>query len=308
MTFSVSLPHFLGNIATMKPQLIDIPFENKRTIQVKKVDAFYLSNPLHFHHLCELVWIEQSFGKRIIGDHVDNFSDGDLVMMSPDLPHIWQNDAIYLRRKKGYRAKATVIYFPPDILSNLSDEPSVIQPTQDLIRKASRGLKFFGDTHVKVTALLREIGDSSGLKKILCFLNIVEILSHSTEYDLLASISYKNAYGAKDTDRINIVYQFVMHNFHRSISLEEIAGIISMSPSAFSRFFKSRTQKSFVQFLNEIRIGHACKLLQNLDYSISDVCYECGYNNLTNFNKFFKGLKKKTPSEYRKMILLIKRP
>jgi AraC-like DNA-binding protein len=289
----------------MKPQLIDIPFENKRTIQVKKVDAFYLTNPLHFHHLCELVWIEQSFGKRIIGDHVDNFSDGDLVLMSPDLPHIWQNDAIYLRRKKGYRAKAIVIYFPADILSNLSDEPAVIQPTQELIRKASRGLKFFGQTHATVTAMLKEIGDSAGLKKILYFLNIIETLSHSTEYESLASISYKNAYGAKDTDRINIVYQFVMHNFHRAISLEEIADITSMSPSAFSRYFKSRTQKSFVQFLNEIRIGHACKLLHNEEYSVSDVCYECGYNNLTNFNKFFKIQKKMTPSEYRKTILLV---
>ena len=287
----------------MKAQFIDVLLENKHTIYIKKVEKLYLDNPFHFHHLCELVWIEESFGKRIIGDNVNNFSSGDLVLMSPDLPHIWQNDSVFFHKKKGIRSKAIVVYFPADFIRGLSDEPAVIQPTIELIEKASRGMQFFGETHKKVTDLLKDISEISGLKKIIGFLNIIELLSHSKEFELLASVSYKNLYDEKDTKRINAVYQFLMQNFHRDISLKEISTVSNMSPTAFCRFFKSRTQKSFIQFLNELRVGHACKLLQDKDYSISDVCYQSGYNNLTNFNKFFRMIKDKTPSEYRRILL-----
>jgi len=94
-----------------------------------------------------------------------------------------------------------------------------------------------------------------------------------------------------------------MHRFHRNISLQEVASVSNMSPTAFCRFFKSRTQKSFIQFLNELRVGHACKLLQDEKHSIADVCYESGFNNLANFNKFFRAIKNKTPPAYRKIIL-----
>lgn len=286
----------------MKAQLIDVPFENKHTVQLKKVDKFFLDNPFHFHHLCELVWIEQSYGKRIIGDNIDNFLEGDLVLMSPNLPHIWQNDPIFLHKKKGFRSKATVIYFPADFILNLSDEPLIVHPIQDLVSNASRGLKFYGGTHEQVTALLTDIDKAEGLKKIITFLKVIELLAQSKEFAFLASESFKNVYDAKDTNRIAAVYKYMMQNFHNSISLERAAGLCNMSPTAFCRFFKSRTQKSFVQVLNELRVGHACKLLQNNDYSIADACYESGFNNLTNFNKFFKQLKGKTPSEFRKSI------
>jgi len=286
----------------MKAQLIDVNLLGARTIQIKKVSQFFLDTPFHFHHLCELVWIEESFGKRIIGDHVTNFENGDLVLMGPNLPHIWQNDESFYRKKKGCRARATVIYFPTDFLLNLTDEQNILILTQDLIKRSSRGLRFFGTTNQKVSNILSMMSEESGLKKIIHFLEVIEILSHSQEYDYLASISFKNLYDEKDTLRINKVYQFLMQNFHRDIELKEVADLCNMTPNAFCRFFKSRTQKSVTQFLNELRIGHASTLLQNDDYSISDVCYECGFNNLTNFNKFFKTFRLMTPSEYKKEI------
>ncbi|MCH5719257.1 helix-turn-helix domain-containing protein [Niabella hibiscisoli] len=129
---------------------------------------------------------------------------------------------------------------------------------------------------------------------------MIRLLSSSEEYSYLASVSYKNLYEEKDTGRINMVYKYLMQNFQDDISLQEVANLCNMTPSAFCRYFKSRTQKSVIQFLNELRIGHASKLLLNERYSISDVCYECGYNSIANFNKFFKSIKKTTPSEYRK--------
>lgn len=286
----------------MKPQLIDVSLSGTRTIQIKKVDQFYLDTPFHFHNLCELVWVEKSYGKRIVGDHIENFEDGDLILMGPNLPHIWQNDEVFMRKKKGFRVKATVIYFPADFLLNLTDEQNIIRPTQELIKRSSRGLKINGATKKKVSTILSDISEGEGFKKIIHFLHAIEILSQSQEYEYLASVSFKNLYDEKDTGRINKVYQFLMQNFHRDIELQEVSDLCNMTPNAFCRYFKSRTQKSLTQFLNELRIGHACKLLQNEDYSVSDVCYECGYNNLANFNNFFKTIMRTTPKEYKKKI------
>ena len=289
----------------MKAQLIDVGLSGSKNIQIKKVDEFFLNSPFHFHHLCELVWVEKSFGKRIVGDSIDNFDDGDLVLMGPQLPHIWQNDELFYRKKKGHRVKATVIYFPSDFPLNLTDEQNILSPIQELIKKASRGLVFHGATSQKVSQILSALSEEEGLTKIINFLEVIDILSHSMEYRQLASISFKNLYDEKDTDRINKVYQFLMQNFYRDINLQEVSDLCNMTPTAFCRFFKSRTQKSFTQFLNELRIGHACKLIQNETYSIADVCYESGYNNLTNFNKFFKSITGFTPSKYRRKSELV---
>lgn len=286
----------------MKPRLIDIHLPGKRTIQLKKIDQSYLETSFHFHHLCELVWIEEGFGKRIVGDNINNFSAGDLVLMSPDLPHVWQNDPVFFLEQM--KLKATIIYFQPDFLLNLSDESTVIQPIQELVKRAARGLKFFGKTQSRVSEILSKVSENDGLKKILDFLSALEILSNSNEYEYMASVSYNNTYEEKNTGRMVAVYQFLLQNFHQNINLEEVSQIAHMSPTAFCRFFKSRTQKSFVQFLNELRVGHACKLLYKDDYSVADACYESGYNNLANFNKSFKSITSKTPSEYRKHIYM----
>lgn len=284
----------------MRAELIDVILQSKRTIRIKKVDKFFFDGPFHFHQLCELIFIEESYGKRMVGDNINNFSKGDLILMGPDLPHIWQNDPIFFLKEEELKSKATVVYFPADFLLNLSDEISVIQPTQELIKRSARGLRFYGKTQTRVSEILSNISEEDGFKKILDFLHVFEILLDSKEYEYLASVSYRNLYDEKDTIRMVEVYKFLMQNFHRDISLEEIAQIACMSPTAFCRFFKKKTQKSFIQFLNELRIGHACKLLQEDDYTITDACYESGYNNLSNFNKFFKYITNKTPSQYKK--------
>lgn len=287
----------------MKAQHIDAGLSSNKGIRFKKVDLFYLDTPFHFHESCEMVLIEESFGKRVVGDHVAPFAEGDLVLMGPNLPHIWQNDSIYYLKKKGYRVKATVIYFSPVYLQNITDDPLVIKTIENLLTKASRGLFFKGLLQKELKEKILAMENENGLKKVSSFLNIIDTLAHSNDYEFLASEGYKNSYTAKDTNRFNDVYQFIITNFHRTISLEEIALVARMSPTAFCRYFKNHTQKSLTWFINEVRIGHACVLLQKKEYSITDICYECGYNNLVNFNKFFKAITGSTPSDYRKLIL-----
>ncbi|WP_295712685.1 AraC family transcriptional regulator [Mucilaginibacter sp.] len=286
----------------MKPQLIDVNLSGRKTIQIKKLETFNLISPFHFHNLCELVWIEKSHGKRIVGDYIDNFEEDDLVLMGPNLPHIWLNDKLFQQELAHNPVKSTVIYFPADFLLSLTDEQNILNPTEDLITRSARGMRFYGEANKKVIKILSNISEKGGFKKIIHFLQVIEILSTSTEYNYLASFNFKNSYDEKDTNRINRVYKFLMENFHRDVTLKEVADLCNMTTNSFCRFFKARTQKSLTQFLNEIRIGHACKLLRNEEYSIADVCYQCGYNNLGNFNKFFRSITCKSPSEYKKQL------
>jgi len=153
----------------LKPQLIDINLSGKRTIQIKKLEMDNLTSPFHFHNLCELVWIEKSYGKRIVGDSIDNFEDGDLVLMGPNLPHIWLNDKIYQQELKGNNVKSTVIYFPSDFLLNLTDEQHILNPTADLILRSARGLTFYGETSKEVIKILSNISEKKDLKKSYIF-------------------------------------------------------------------------------------------------------------------------------------------
>jgi AraC-like DNA-binding protein len=285
----------------MKPNLIRVGKDDISSVFIKKIEEHHYTSPYHFHNLCELNYVVSSFGKRMVGDNINNFSAGDLVLMSPDLPHIWYNDPSVLDNpSETSLAKAVVIYFPLDFLTNLAGDDIVILKTQKLLERAKRGLRFYGSTQMQVTSRLRHIMDKNGFSKIIAFLEIINILLDSKECEQLASVGYTHNLNEKDTDRMNSVLKYLMQNFAKPITLNEIAEVANMTPPAFSNFFKKRTQKCFSLFLNEIRIGHACKLLQDLEITIAEVCYLSGFQNFTNFNKFFKHFTGKVPREYRK--------
>jgi AraC-like DNA-binding protein len=287
----------------MKARLIELPNEQSSSIVVKEISTNHFTTPFHFHDYCELNYVKKSFGKRIVGDCINNFSEGDLVLMSPNLPHVWYNDPEILAKASNSCAQAIVTYFPIDFLDKLSNDKILFSKRQNLFNRADRGLFFYGETKRKVANHLERLVKLSGLQMVIEFLNVVDLLLHSKEYKLLASVSYRHSFNKRDTERMHQIYKFIMNNFKEPISLTTISSIANMTPPAFCNFFKMRMQMSFTRFLNEIRIGHACKLLENEDTSISDVCYESGYQNFTNFNKFFKEITGKTPGKYRKEYL-----
>lgn len=285
----------------MKAKLIEIATLQASSIAVKKIKANHFTTPFHFHDYCELNYVKKSYGKRVVGDCISNFSEGDLVLMSPNLPHVWYNDPEFLKNSSAMSAQAIVTYFPTDFLDKLSNDKSVLSKRQLLFDSAKRGLRFFGKTQKRVIGHLESMVNKSGLPVVISFLEIVNILLDSKEAEPLASMSYSHSYHNKnDTDRMNRVYKHLINSFTEPITLSEIAAVANMTPPAFCSYFKMKTQMSFTRFLNELRVGHACKLLQNESISIADVCYGAGYQNFTNFNKFFKEITGKTPSSYRK--------
>lgn len=284
----------------MKPELIvDAPIFGEKKIWVKKINKPHFDHPFHFHELCELTWIEKSHGKLIIGDYVGNFSEGEIILSSPGLPHLWRCDPIYYKNNKKYYTKATGLYFPLEFVLKISDDMPSINRYNLLMQRAERGVRFFGDTRTVINHKMRELIEMQGLQQLGLFLQIIDILSHSVEYEYLASLGYRSSTNINDMERFNEVYQFLLKNFQRDITLEEVAAICNMSPPSFCRFFKQKTQKTFTLFLNELRVGHAKKLLQNENYSVKDICYECGYNNPVHFFSFFKRIVKQTPKAFR---------
>lgn len=288
----------------MKPELIvDAPILGEKKIWVKKVYKPHFDHPFHFHKLCELTWVVKSHGQVIIGDYVGSFSDGEIILASPELPHLWKCDSIYYTNRKNLFTEAFGLYFPADLANMVSDDMTGVHRYNDLMQKAERGLRFYGKTKSTVTHKIKELVESNGLLQLGIFLQIIDILSRSDEYELLASVGYKKSSNINDIERFNDVYQFLLKNFQRDIMLEEVAGICNMTANSFCRFFKQKTQKTFTYFVNELRVGHAKKLLQNENYPIKDICYECGYNNPVHFFNFFKQIVKQTPGEFRNNVL-----
>jgi AraC-like DNA-binding protein len=288
----------------MKAELIvDAPIVGKKEIWVKKIHKSHFDHPFHFHQVCELVWVEKGFGKLIIGDYFGNFSEGELVLEGPELPHLWQCDKLFYGKKKNLYTKATGIYFPPAFILNLTDNAKVITATMELLKKAQRGLRIKGNAKEQIIQHIKALSDCTGYQMLSHFFSILHTLTHTTEYEYLAGVGYKNTKTDFDLNRFTKVYQFLLNNFHRDIMLSEIAAVCNMTPNAFCRYFKSKTEKTFSRFLNEIRISHACKMLQNERNTIDSICYDCGYNNPTNFFKFFKLITNKTPKEYRKYLM-----
>lgn len=236
---------------------------------------------------------------RTVGDHDECFSDGDLVFLGSNLPHSYQNDPVYYQGNASLTAEAIVIHFREDFLGkDFFNLPEMI-PVNQLFDRAKFGLKILGNTRQQISDIMHEMQDLSGHRRIIQLLSILEVLSLSEEFQLLANPGFVQQYAVSGNDRITKVHEYIMTNFRKDIPLANAAEIANMSIPSFCRFFKACTRKSYSHFLNEIRVGYACKLLSEDKYNISRICYESGFNNMSNFNRRFKKITGKSPLQYK---------
>lgn len=236
-----------------------------------------------------------SSGNRYVGDHVGRFTPGDLVLMGPDLPHAYINDA-----KFSGRAGAVVLQFMPTCLGQDFFQLNESRAVRRLLERSRVGLSFHGRTRDKVRPLMMQLAGLDGLARLTGFLHILEILSHSKEFRPLASRSYSPSLALYQGERINRVCALVTRKFKEGVTQGEAARMARMSPPSFSRFFRRATNRTFRSFLNEVRIGHASRLLLETDRTVAEVCYESGFGNLSNFNRQFLKLRKISPRAYRR--------
>ena len=267
-------------------------------------DVPFFNTPFHFHPECELVYILEGNGKRIVGDSVEPFHAGDLVFLGPNIPHVWYSDETHYQNLELLRSRAIVIYFNHELFGKNFYTLHETQCLKQLFHKAERGMRINGHSNKCLYELVAEMPHRKNLDRITGLLQILHMLATTREYDLLAGIGYQHSYDAKDNHKIDEVFQYVSQHFSRHITLEEMAALCNLTPQSFCRFFKKRTQKTFVDFVNEFRISHARKLLsENDDLSISEIAYTCGFNNISYFIKAFKAITGITPREHKKNLL-----
>ncbi|MEX2568896.1 MAG: AraC family transcriptional regulator [Cyclobacteriaceae bacterium] len=286
----------------MKCKEIRLPQDFDKSFIVFREKGQYIPCPWHYHPEYELVLVLTSTGKRMVGDHIGNFQTGDLVCVGPYLPHVWSNDPIYIKGQANEEADALVIQFKEDFLGDEFLNIPEMEPFRNFQKLSRRGMSFYGNTKEQINALIIEMIHMNGIQRLSNLLSIFDILAHTMEYELLASPGYVAQLETPHTDRVSKIKNYILNNFDRDISLPEVASIANMAVSTFCNFFKDQYRITFVEYLNSIRIGHACKLLLELDDSIVEVAYKSGFNNLANFNRQFKKYKSMTPTQYRKTV------
>ncbi|HZI24440.1 MAG TPA: AraC family transcriptional regulator [Chryseolinea sp.] len=287
----------------MKPALQKSPISENQAFEVKYLNEPHFDSNWHFHSEYQLFTVIRGTGTRFVGDHVSPFKKNDLVFTGPNLPHLWQSDPEYFNGDEDLWTEGVVIYFHENFIGNDFLHKNETYKIKQLFIKAQRGMEVLGNTSEKARGLILELLEVEDFERILKLLSLLDLLANSTEYNLLANEQYSNLLKEAESDRMNKVHAYVLKNFREKITLEQVAAIANMSSTSFSRYFKMHANKTFSDFLTEIRIGYSCKLLIEKSISISEACYESGFNTISNFNRQFKSVTHHSPLEYKRKYL-----
>lgn len=259
----------------------------------------YFDAPYHFHPEFELTLILKSEGKRFVGNQVADFQEGDLVLLGPNVPHCWKNDGIGAENS----ARSIVVQFKEDFLGEAFFKNPETQPVRMLLEKAKAGIHITGKTRDRVAREMIFLLTVPPFQKLLGLLDLLNTIAISKDFEIIDSQSEKYDLSPIDLDRINKVYAYVIEHYTQEVHLETAAHLANMTETAFCRYFKKITKKTFLDLVTEFRIKHACNLLTSTDKQVAEVCFESGFGNISHFNKQFKVVTGYSPLNYRKMFL-----
>jgi len=279
-----------------------LPPASGESFVVRSFDYAYYPTPWHFHPEYELVLVTESSGRRFIGDSITDFKPGDLALIGPNLPHLYRNDADYYKPRSGLRAKSIVIHF---LASSFGKEFFAIPETgkiKTLLGKAARGIDIFGSANRVVSEKMQALCRCDGFQRWLGLLEILRILSETREWKYISNANMQGRNGT-EIERMNHIFDFVMKNFKRDILVTEVAALVNLAPNSFSRYFSGHTRKTFTSFVNEVRLHHASQLLIEDRISVTDICFDCGFNNVSHFNRQFRNVYHTSPLNYKKQYL-----
>jgi AraC-like DNA-binding protein len=284
----------------MRPQLLKVSKGPNYSFSVRRDLVPHVNNRWHYHTEVELIHFEKGEGTQFIGDSIERFKPGDIVLVGANLPHYWRFDDKYFSEEEGATADIRVAHFGENFWGeNFLHLPENVN-IRTVLEKGRRGLQVPGKTGKEVAELLEQLLDADGPQRLILLLKALSCIGNCKEVSTLSSIGFKPDLMDNEKDRINDIYEYSIKNFKVKIQLEEIAAVANISPNSFCRYFKSRTRKTYSQFLIELRVGHACKLLIENNLSIKQLCYESGFNNFTSFHKYFKMITGKSPLTYQK--------
>jgi len=287
----------------MKAQLKQVNTHAINSFSVRNDIMPQYHNVWHYHEEIELIHFEKGSGTQFIGDSVKSFSSGDIALVGSNLPHYWLFDDIYLEENTGSPGDIRVIHFKEDFWGkdflNLPENKKI----KDLLREARRGLSIQASHRAQVKQLMENLLLANGTSKIISLLQILQVLTISEATEPLATDTFALQAQENDASRMGKVMNHIALHYKGQIKLPEIASLAGMTANSFCRYFKIKSGKTLFQFLIEMRIRFACKLLIENQLTIKEICFECGFQNFASFHKYFKQIMHTTPLNYQKLSL-----
>ncbi|SDL06421.1 AraC-type DNA-binding protein [Pedobacter sp. ok626] len=287
----------------MKPHFHKVPVKLETSYSIRHDVLANFGTLWHYHPELELHYIKKGEGVRFIGDNISNFSDGEMVLLGENLPHTWRCKDKYFEQGSDSNVEAIVIHFLPHCLGyDLLNLPEAYKISK-LYERAKKGLVIKGETKEKLSELMSTALHAENLNRLTILLSILSTLAETDEYDTITNTHAFYQSNKVDTDRINKICNYTLSNYKREISLEEISSLSHLSVTSFCRYFKLMTKKTYFDFLTEIRVSHACRMLIEDNLTVETICMESGFNNASNFYRHFKKIIGSTPVKYRSKYL-----
>lgn len=279
-----------------KPILEKIRPEFGSSFKVVRYDEtnFFKKPYWHCHPGYEIIYISKGKGKRYIGNHSSEYDGGDLILLGPNLPHIGFGNSLQAGEIE------ISVQMEADFLGKEFFQLPEMESIRRLFNKAQGGLSFSGKTKEEVGQKLEKFEQLDYFHRLIELLVVLDMLAASKELMLLNAGGMSLEVNAQNLDRIQMIFEYISHNYRENILLQDAAEVVNMTVPAFCRFLKKKVNKTFTQIVNEFRIAQACKMLSEEHYTIAMVSFECGFNNLSHFNKLFKSATGSSPSNYRK--------
>ncbi len=282
----------------MKVVSFNVPKVSAEAFRFQEDIVPHFYDQLHQHPELQIMLIEEGEGTLIAGDYVGRFKAGDLFVIGSGLPHVFRNDKHYYSAASKLKAHAFSIYFNESYLGDFFWKLPELERAHKFMMKAVRGFRVEGYEKEIISSMIRSLKREKNLKRVISFLSILNQLSESKNLTALCISSWNEKVQEDEGKRMNEILTFTFKECHRKIYIEEVAEVAHLSSEAFCRYFKFRTRKTYTNFLNEVRVSHACKLLISNQHSVQDICFQTGFSNLSNFNRIFKKVTGKTPSQY----------
>lgn len=287
----------------MKPLFHKVPTQLQTSFSVRHDIQPNFGTIWHYHPELELHHVIKGEGVRFIGDNIGNFSSGDILLLGSNLPHTWRCKEEYFQHNSKQEVEAIVVQFLPDCLGkDFLTLPETYQLPK-LLDKARKGMRFTGKAREELSKLMYQAVDATNFDRLIVLLNIFKILSETEEYQPVASAHAFYRSNESEVIRLNKIYTYALSNYRKDITLEEISSFSNLSVTSFCRYFKRMTKKTFYDFLIEIRISHACRMLIENKELTEIICFDCGFNNVSNFYRHFKKVTGITPLEYKRNYL-----
>ncbi|HZF63036.1 MAG TPA: AraC family transcriptional regulator [Chitinophagaceae bacterium] len=286
----------------MRVRHVKVAEQNEQSFRITREVVPYFYNPLHFHTEVELTYILQSHGTAFIGDFIGTFQPGDVFLLGEKLPHNFKNASAFFAKDSNLNAEALVFHFDHNFLgADLWTKPEMKEIT-GLLREARKGILLAGETRTVIQNMMKDLVNLSQVNRLLSLIQILDVISTSTEKKILSTSLPSASFSNADAEKLNKINSYTMMHYRTKVPLKTIASVVNMNPSAFCRYFKLRTKRSFSQFVIELRLQQATNMLIESTLTIDRISHECGFESPSYFYRTFKRYKGITPAAYQKRL------